>query len=247
MIPRLRDLLTLGLLVAMTALAMTALVRVDAARAQDAPAAPAAAAAQAAPADSAARADSAAAASQRDVTDVLRDILNRPVKSEVSYEPRPGLSMTLLPSIGYNPAYGGYIGASVALAGWLGDPKTTLLSSGTIGGSYSTSQRISIQFKSDFFLPDNQWAHKGDWRYLDTSQETFGLGPDESGQTPYPMDFVLYRLYQTVYRRVSVSSVYVGIGYHFDLYDKILDERAEAGETTPFSVYSGGTPSRTQS
>jgi hypothetical protein len=61
------------------------------------------------------------------------------------------------------------------------------------------------------------------------------------------MDFTLYRLYQTVYKRVKNSSMFVGLGYHFDRYDEIKDERADLGEATPFSLYSAGTPSRTQS
>jgi hypothetical protein len=190
--------------------------------------------------------DSAALVPRRDVADLIMALIRRPLPLEYAHEARQGLSLTLLPSIGYNPSYGAFIGVSVAIGGWLGDPKTTLQSAGSIGASYSTTGQISLQFKSDFYAPDNRWALKGDWRYLDTSQPTFGLGPTDPSQTSYPMDFVLYRLYQTVYKRVGTNA-YVGLGYHFDRYDQIHDTRAEQGEATPFSVYSGGTPSRTQS
>jgi hypothetical protein len=46
---------------------------------------------------------------------------------------------------------------------------------------------------------------------------------------------------------VSVSPIYFGLGYHFDRYDEIHDTRAAAGEATPFTVYSDGAPTRTQS
>jgi hypothetical protein len=183
----------------------------------------------------------------RDVTDLFRTITKRSVRTEVATEPRPGLSLTLLPSIGYNPSYGAFIGVSASLAGWLGERSTTSLSAGSVGFSYSTTEQVSVHFKSDFYLPDNQWALKGDWRYLDTSQPTFGLGPAEDNRSEYPMSFVLYRLHQTVFRRVSASPIYFGFGYHFDQYAEIVDTRAEQGESTPFSVYSGGTPSQTQS
>jgi hypothetical protein len=179
--------------------------------------------------------------------DLLRPLIGRSVETQMVEAPRPGLSLTVLPSVGYNPSYGAFIGASIAIGGWLGEPATTLQSGGSIGASYSTTEQISLQFKSDFYAPNNTWALKGDWRYLDTSQPTFGLGPTEPEQVSYPMDFVLYRLHQTIYRRVFQSSSYVGFGYHFDRYDQIHDTRAELGEPTPFSVYSGGTPSRTQS
>ena len=184
---------------------------------------------------------------QRDVSDLFRAITKKPARTELVSKPTPGLSLTLLPSVGYNLSFGGYFGASIALGGWLGDPETTQLSSGSISATYSTSEQISVQFRSDFYLKDNGWVLKGDWRYLDTSQPTFGLGPAVDGRSEYPMDFRLYRLYQTVYKRTADSHLYFGVGYHYDEYADIRDPRAEAGETTPFSAYSGGTPSKTQS
>jgi outer membrane protein assembly factor BamA len=190
--------------------------------------------------------DSAEAVPQRDFGDLARVILRRPVRTDVVEELRPGLSLTVLPSVGYNAAYGAYAGASVSLGGWLGNPTTTSLSSGAAGATYSTEGQLSIQFRSDFYLPDDQWALKLDWRYLDTSQPTYGLGPSHPDRPEYPMDFVLYRSYQTLYKRVSSSPVYFGIGYHFDRYDEIHDERAELGEITPYVAYSGGAPTRAQ-
>jgi hypothetical protein len=40
--------------------------------------------------------------------------------------------------------------------------------------------------------------------------------------------------------------MFVGFGYHFDRYDNINDARADSGETTPFTTYSLGYPTRTQ-
>jgi hypothetical protein len=192
-----------------------------------------------------ATADSASAVPQRDIMDVLRGITGRRVEPEPTIEPRPGLSLTLLPSIGYNPAYGAFIGVSAAFAGWLGDPQTTTTSSGSAGISYSTTQQTSIQFKSDFFTPGNGYDFKGDWRYLDTSQDTYGLGSLGPNQTEYPMDFVMYRFYETVYRRVPETPFYVGIGYHYSRYQDIVDKRADQGEATPYTVYQVGYPRRT--
>jgi hypothetical protein len=193
-------------------------------------------------------ADTVATSELRDVGDVLGSLFHRsPVQTEVVKEARPGLSVTLLPSLGYNPSYGAFVGVSVSLGGWLGERETTQLSAGSLGASYSTTEQVSVQFRSDFYLPDNSWVLKGDWRYLDTSQDTYGLGPSKPQGSAYPMDFVLYRLHQIVYRRVEGSAVYVGFGVHYDRYANIVDQRAENGEPTPFSVYSGGTPEHTQS
>ena len=181
---------------------------------------------------------------------VLSGVIGRPVKSEAFMDPTPGLSITLLPSLGYNPAYGAFIGVSAAIGGWLGDPKTTNVSSASFGASYSTTGQISVQLKSDFFSPGNSYDFKGDWRYLDTSQPTYGLGPmtlQPSYYPDYPMDFTLYRLFETIYRGVPGTPFFVGLGYHFNQYQAISDHRADAGEPTPFVAYSRGYPTTTTS
>lgn len=183
---------------------------------------------------------------RRDVMDILHGLLGREIKEE-PIELRPGLGFSFLPSIGYNPAYGTYAGMSVAIGGWLGDPKTTTISSGSAGATYSTSEQLSVQFKSDFFTPGNKYDFKSDWRYLDTSQPTYGLGPVDAGISEYPMDFVMLRFYETAYRRVHQTSFYAGLGYHFSRYQDIVDQRADAGEITPFVVYELGDPEKTTS
>ena len=59
------------------------------------------------------------------------------------------------------------------------------------------------------------------------------------------MNFHFYRAYATVFRR-TVGFVYVGLGYHFDDFQEIVDVRADEGEETPFAVYSGPGVTRTR-
>jgi hypothetical protein len=165
------------------------------------------------------------------------------VGAETTMQPRPGLSIVALPSIGYNPAYGVYVGIGASANGWLGEPGQTRISVFTLNATYSTSEQLSIQFKSDAWVPGNRWNFKGDWRYLDTSQPTYGLGPLSEQAGEYPMDFVMWRLYETAYLRMG-ENIYAGLGYHLNLHDEIVDERAVAGESTPFTDYSGPGVSR---
>jgi len=182
---------------------------------------------------------------QRDLLDVFGQIFRHDrVEPGLTTEARPGLSLSILPSVGYNPSYGGFLGVSVAVGGWLGDPETTTLSSGSAGASYSSSGQISVQLKSDFFTPGNAWALKGDWRYLDTSQPTYGLGPATYAQSYVLMDFVLYRFYQTAYWRVPETDFFIGLGYHFDCWDQISEPDVAADTVTDYQRYSGGPVSR---
>ena len=185
---------------------------------------------------------------QRDLLDLLARLLGRrAVKSEYEIERRRGLSITLLPSVGYNPSYGAFIGVSAAAGGTLGDPANTTISKGSAGASYSTTGQISFQVKSDFFTSGNRYALKGDWRYLDTSQPTYGLGPAEPGQAKQDMEFVLYRFYQTIYRHVSASPMYVGVGYYFNLWDQITEPDLPPGASSAYRDYSGGAVERSTS
>jgi len=181
----------------------------------------------------------------RDIGDVLSKLFgNHKVKTEAELQPRPGLSIVALPSIGYNPAYGGYIGVGASAGGWFGDPAMTKVSVFALNATYSTQHQLTIQLKSDAWVPGNAWNFKGDFRYLDTSQPTYGLGPTGAQTGKFPMDFKMWRFYETVYRRTS-GPVYVGLGYHLNQHMDILDHRAEGGEATPFTIYSRGNPATT--
>jgi len=176
----------------------------------------------------------------RDLMDLVRSILGRSDEPAPSQPPRRGISRSVLPSLGYNAVSGVSLGVSVGLGGWLGEPADTRISSGIIGANYSTKGQTSISFKSNVVLPRNAWVLLGDWRFLDTNQPTYSLGPTQPGQTPYPMDFTLYRLYQTASHRIGESPMSIGLGYRFDYYDNIRDTRAVNGESTPYTEYNGG-------
>lgn len=182
---------------------------------------------------------------QRDLPDVLKEwLFHKRIEAELQGRLSPGIAWSILPTFSYNPVYGFAIGASVAGGGKLGmgpQAKPTALS---ISGNYSTTGQLQAQFKGDIFTPSAKHLIKADVRYLDTTRSTWGLGPLEPGQEEYPMDFQLVRLYGTLLRRVG--GVYVGLGYHFDEYSRIVDTRAALGDTTPFMEYSGIGVTRTR-
>jgi outer membrane protein assembly factor BamA len=199
--------------------------------------------AQSAPPDSA-----ALAVPQRDIMDVVARILRRPVG-----EPEPvlgssgGFTYSLLPGVGYNPSFGAYVGISVVASGYLGDPTNTGASLFSAGGSISTTSQVLAQVRTDFCTPGNRWKLNGDWRYLDTTEDTYGLGEAQPGQSAYPMGFTLYRFYQTALYGLGGSSFNIGLGFLFDRHEQIDDTRAANGESTPYTDYTGGSLSPTVS
>lgn len=182
---------------------------------------------------------------QRDIFDVLSKLLHRErVEPQVDITPKTGLQWSLLPTFSYNPIYGAAFGAMISAAGRRGSEEARY-SSLSISANYSTTGQFQMQVRGDVFSPGEDYLLKADFRYLDTERPTWGLGPIYSNQQEYPMEFLLNRIYATVLRRIS-GPVYLGLGYHYDEFSNIVDQRANEGDTTPFETYSGGLPTTTR-
>jgi hypothetical protein len=177
---------------------------------------------------------------QRDIFDL---IFRRDVQAQITSTNKTGLSWALLPTFSYNPVYGVALGIMATGAGQRGSPDARY-SSMSVSGNASTTGQIQAQVRGDMFSKSGNTLLKLDFRYLDTERSTWGLGPVSSNQQEYPMDFALYRAYATFYR-VTSGPVFVGLGYHYDEFNNIVDQRAEQGEATPFTTYSRGDVSRT--
>jgi len=183
---------------------------------------------------------------QRDVFDLVKEwFFDKRVEPQLEGTLPSGLAWSILPTLNYNPVYGFAFGASVSGAGTLGSGPNSRPSALSISGNYSTQGQVQAQFKGDIFTPSGDYLIKADVRYLDTERSTWGLGPIHDNQQEYPMEFKLSRWYATVFRRTS-GPVYVGIGYHYDDYAEIVDERAVLGESTPFTEYTGSAVTRTR-
>ena len=181
---------------------------------------------------------------QRDVFDFLNEhVLHRRVEPEIGGTLPRGLQWAVLPTISYNPVYGFAIGAMISGAGVRGI-RSTRYSQLSISGNVSTTGQIQAQLRGDLFDRSGDHLLKADLRYLDTKRSTWGLGRISSDQLEYPMEFKLARAYATLYRRVS-GPVFIGIGYHYDEFTDIVDARAQEGEVTPFTAYSGSALTRT--
>jgi outer membrane protein assembly factor BamA len=181
---------------------------------------------------------------QKDVFDVLfHDILHRPKKPPKPNESYTGFHWALLPTFSYNTVYGFAFGAMVAAAGQRGGPGSHY-SSMRLGANYATNGQTQAYLRGDLFSKSEGWLFVPDLRWLDTDRKTWGLGPFDSDQQKYPMSWKLSRIYATIYRR-TVGPLYVGAGYLYDQYNNIVDERANKGEDTPFTTYSGGAVKKT--
>ena len=183
---------------------------------------------------------------QRDLFDMLSRVLRGKPKLSDTIAVPPKTVLTILPAISASPTTGLLLGVSGNAVTRLGDDERTNLSTVSASVNYTTKKQFNILLRSNMYTSANAWKLEGDWRYLDSNQPTYGLGPALPGEFESPMDYNLIRFYETVYRGVSESFL-VGLGYHLNRYFEIVDHNADAGIVTPYVQYSGGQPTSSTS
>lgn len=183
---------------------------------------------------------------QRDVMDVLGRLLGRtPSAANRSAEPRVGLSVVVLPSVGYDPSRGFYAGGSAAASGWFADPLHTAPSRLALTATRSASGQTQVILRTDLWSARDAWNVRTDWRSVDVEQPTRGLGSIATQPGRYPMQWHLLQFEQTLFRRLR-PGLLAGVGLRAYLDRDIRDELASVGPT-PFSDYSGPGVTHTQS
>jgi hypothetical protein len=182
-------------------------------------------------------------------------------KAKRAMPPEKGdIFVIAVPTIGFNPAYGFMYGVGGTTSFFAGDPATTGISSGLISLNFTTKNQTIFMARSTVFTENNKWILNGDWRYLNSSLPTYGLGTGPSSakltstgieyddnlfSEPIPgaqdMDYRLFRFYETASREVK-DHFYLGLGYHLDIFkdinDKLLDTLAVPPVLTSNYVYS---------
>jgi len=155
------------------------------------------------------------------------------------------------PTIGYNPTNGFMYGLGGSASFFLGEPVTTSISSALLNFSLTTKHQLLFTARSTFYAKNNGWILNGDWRYLETSQPTYGLGTGpsssklasngfeiEDGVFSEPindaqlMEYTQIRFYETVYKEIK-KNFYLGLGYHLDVFTNIKDNLLDTTAVPP--------------
>jgi hypothetical protein len=155
---------------------------------------------------------------------------------------------SIIPAVGYTPQNGFVLGITTLAGIYLGDPETTTISSLALVAFVTTKSQLIVQSRNVAMLEGNAWQLQGDYRLLLTNQSTYGLGstteagdralsiggggPTATLAGEQPMDFNLFRLHQTVLRRLG-GPWYAGLSLRFDRYYDIVDRRLDLGAVPP--------------
>lgn len=180
-------------------------------------------------------------ASLLDLFDLLKRLLGKATTSvdTVAVLQQGQSAFTLLPVFGVDPAAGLRLGAAIDGVVRLGPPETTKLSRVGISASYSTSKQVNLSIPTTLWFKGGQHGLQGDWRYLDMSQNTYGLGPVQPDSLADNVSFELLRFQETAYIRI-MGDLYGGIGYRLDHHFGISDPNANGPIPSPLVAYNGG-------
>ena len=154
----------------------------------------------------------------KDIFDVLRQLLhkNKPETASKPAVEEPGKTMAAYaPYIAANSSNGFIVGAAGNVAFFLGDPKTTRLSTAVASVSYTTKGQFLVSVKLAAFSRNNNWFLSGDNRFNWTSQKTYGLGTSTDFSAEVDTKFNFFRIYETLYRQVF-PKFFAGAGFLFN-------------------------------
>jgi hypothetical protein len=174
-------------------------------------------------------------------------------KAKKEAPPQKGsVYFTPLPVLSSNPSFGFMYGVATSTSWFMGDPKTTNISSLFAGLTLTTKGQTLITAKATAFSEDNDYKLDMDWRFLNSSQGSYGLGSGPSsnkltstgieynnlGAFSAPIDevqmleFQWIRFYQTLSKKIA-PGMYVGIGYHLDILNNFEDNLLDLSATPP--------------
>lgn len=201
-----------------------------------------------------------------DVTDLATVIRgNKDTISQSSGIPEKGKLMKfIVPVFGSNPYLGVFYGVGGTGAIFLGNPKTTSISSMTGSVLFTTKEQFVATIKGTIMTPDNGWEMLADFKYAYFTENTYGLGSDYNQPIheswnwgglvtsgvggAQPLTFNQLKIYYTALKEIH-KNIYAGIGYHLDYHFKIQDLTLDLTATNPvvtshyaYSVANGFNP-----
>jgi hypothetical protein len=180
---------------------------------------------------------SPSADADKDIFDVLRELLGRPLPS-TTFDYRR-VMLAVAPVISYNPANGAGVGVAGNVAFYRGDPDSTRISSLVASATATTKGQVLVNAKIDASAAHNRWTFTGDDRLYWTSQTTYGLGTRSTQQQAVGMEFDYFKVHEIVYRQVR-RNLSLGAGFLYGIHKNVGPDESSSAEWegSPYVSYS---------
>lgn len=155
---------------------------------------------------------------QRDLIDIGTKLFK--FKPRSKYTGKKQVFFSILPLSSSVPGGSKALVTSTTAGFYLGNRKTTYISSVTFAPYFNLKGRYGLPIHSSIWTPDNTYNVQGDIRFLVYPQNTWGLGGKRGEDEKLLVNFDYIRFYQTVLKRIK-PFFYVGVGYNLDYYFSI--------------------------
>jgi outer membrane protein assembly factor BamA len=130
---------------------------------------------------------------------------------------------------------------------FLGDRKTTFLSSVTFSPGTNFKGEFNLPFKSNIWSDSNRWNYGGDYRLTIFPQFTWGLGGNTAPSKKILMRYTYVRVYQNALKRIGRRPfLFAGLGYNLDYHIHIRSD-VDSISLAKFTGYRYGTGNRANS
>jgi len=174
----------------------------------------------------------------QDVGDIIRKLFNKEKDSTKVKKPS---TVSILPSIGYNPSFGVVLGAKISAVKQYGKENTDLSAFG-LEAIYTSRGVITAQARHNVFTTGNKWNFQGNWQLSKFLINDYGIG---TGNKDYITDgdsadlirFTFIRLTEKIYRKIS-PHWFAGGGISFDIRTNIHDQQLESLPSSAHLRYS---------
>jgi len=180
---------------------------------------------------------------QTDLIDITLRVFNRKQTRKDSAGIRDTkLYVSAAPIVEYTVATGFSPGIAGNIAFKTSVIKQTNTSSVLGAVKYTQRGQLLIPVQTSYWTPGNKYNFLGDWRYLDYSQDTYGLGGYTVLADKYLITYRYLRLYEYVFKSIT-KNFYAGLGYQLDYHWKIAESGIQVGQVTDFKKYGFATSS----
>lgn len=162
-------------------------------------------------------------------------------KPRSNYTERKQVYFSILPVSSSIPGGSKALVTSTTAGFYLGDRKTTYISSVTFAPYFNLKGRYGLPLHSSIWTPDNTYNVQGDTRFLVYPQYTWGLGGKRAEADRLLVNFNYIRFYQSVLKRIK-PYFYVGVGYDLDYFFSINTNNSNPPVSLQdFTAYQYGT------
>lgn len=101
---------------------------------------------------------------------------------------------------------------------------------------YTQKKQFLLPVQSTIWTTANKYNLQGDWRYLNYSQDTYGLGGHTTAMDKYTVTYQYLRIYEYSMKHLG-SNFYFGLGYQLDYHWQIKESIAAGSRLTDFEKY----------